>query len=53
MGILRLLVFPKSHYNGMYHQNVNDFLIWYKIDLGFTVVIRRIGYLSNMKPSVE
>lgn len=28
-------------------------LIWYKIDLGFTVAIRRICYLSNMKPSVE
>lgn len=53
MGMLSLLVFQENLYNGVYRQKLNYFVIWYKIELGFTVVISRIGYSSNMKPSVE
>lgn len=53
MGMLCLLVFQENLYNEVYCQNLNYFLIWYKIELGFTVVISKIGYSSNIKPSVE
>lgn len=50
---MSVLVFQENLYKGEYCQNLNYFLIWYKIELGFTVIISRIGYSSKMKPSVE